>query len=119
MQGFVFIFRQPRVLNEAERMELATKARAWAQRYNHAGHSLDPRMLGAEKEYHGASGSTVLGINPVTALLFLEAKDLQEAADIAALHPGIEYGATVEVRPWARPAGAGLPAVDGGLASSQ
>jgi hypothetical protein len=40
---------------------------------------------------------------PITALLFLEAHDLNEAVQIAESHPALRYGANVEVRPWAPP----------------
>jgi hypothetical protein len=41
---------------------------------------------------------------PITALLFLEARDLAEAAKVAEAHPANHFGASVEVRPWASPA---------------
>ena len=45
-----------------------------------------------------------------TALLFLEARDLSEAAEVAEAHPAIRYGSEVEVRPWAPPVPIGAPA---------
>ncbi len=46
---------------------------------------------------------------PITALLFLEARDLAEATTVAEEHPAVNYGANVEVRPWAPPTPAAPP----------
>lgn len=107
MNTFVIIFRQgPRHLDEAEKQRRAGETGVWALRYNSAGHKLDPRILGPEIEHRGPV-TTPLGKSDswtVTALLFLEARDLKEAAQVAESHPALRYGASVEVRPWSVPA---------------
>jgi hypothetical protein len=40
---------------------------------------------------------------PVTALLFLDARDLDEATAIAASHPAKDYNVAMEIRSWAPP----------------
>ena len=40
---------------------------------------------------------------PVTALLFLDARDLDEATTIAASHPAKDYNVAMEVRPRSTP----------------
>ncbi|MET0405591.1 MAG: hypothetical protein ABW123_24445, partial [Cystobacter sp.] len=65
-------------------------------------------ILAPEVARPGADGTgpgTAVDPWPVTALLFLEARDLSEAAELARTHPGTHFGASVEVRPWS-PAGA-------------
>jgi hypothetical protein len=107
MNTFVIIFRQgPRTLTPADIQQRTQQTSVWARRQNDAGHKLDPHILTPARERRGAGMGDVTGIDtwPITALLFLEAHDLAEAAEVAAEHPAIDYGANVEVRPWAPPA---------------
>lgn len=107
MKTFVLLFRQPaaRPRTEAERQHLAAEMGPWARRQNDAGHQLDPRILAPEKTQRGPQppADNTNDAWPVTALMFLEAHDLNEATAIAESHPGLRYGAAVEVRPWAPP----------------
>lgn len=108
MKQFVILFRQgSRPLTEAELKERTEETRAWARDQNAAGHKLDPRILAPEGHRIGADGSsgplpaTEAGL--ITALLFLEARDLAQALEVARAHPATRWGASVEVRPWAPP----------------
>lgn len=108
MKQFVIIFRQgPGQLTEADLKQRAEETRAWAQRQNAAGHKLDPHILAPESHWLGPNGASgpapVTGAGPITALLFLEARDLAQAVDVARAHPALRYGATTEIRPWAAP----------------
>ncbi len=40
---------------------------------------------------------------PVTALLFLDAVDLDQATALAVSHPAKDYNVAMEVRPWSVP----------------
>jgi len=103
MKTFVIIFRQgPRQLTESDRQRRAEETVGWARAQNAAGHKLDPRILAPEGEHRGSGNATNDGW-PVTALLFLEARDLSEATQVAEAHPAIRYGSAVEVRPWTPP----------------
>jgi hypothetical protein len=103
MKTFVIIFRQgPRQLTESDKQRRAEETVAWARAQNVAGHKLDPRILAPESEHRGSSDAGNDGW-PVTALLFFEARDLNEATRVAEAHPAIRYGSEVEVRPWAPP----------------
>lgn len=108
MPTFALIFRQPGgPLGEADVRKRSQETRAWAQPLNAAGHKLVPHILAAEGRWIGAGGRDgppPAEGGPLTALLFLEARDLDEAERIARAHPGVRYGASVEVRPWAPPA---------------
>ncbi len=91
MDSFVILFRQADPAPTAdEKQRITAETIAWARLQNEAGHRLDPRILG--------------GTGEITALLFLEARDLSEASTIAASHPAARYGAQVEVRSWGPPA---------------
>lgn len=103
MKTFVIIFRQgPQQLTESDKQRRAEETVAWARAQNAAGHKLDPRILAPESERRG-SGKSASDGQPVTALLFLEARDLTEATQVAEAHPALHYGSEVEVRPWAQP----------------
>jgi hypothetical protein len=107
MKTFVIIFRQgPQQLTEADKQRRAQETTAWAKAQNAGGHKLDPRILAPESEHRG-SGNSASDEQPITALLFLEARDLSEATQVAEAHPALHYGSEVEVRPWAPPAPVG------------
>jgi hypothetical protein len=107
MKTFVIIFRQgSQQLTEADKERRAQETTAWAKAQNAAGHKLDPRILAPESEHRGSANSAS-DERPITALLFLEARDLSEATQVAEAHPALRYGSEVEVRPWAPPARVG------------
>ncbi len=106
MKTFVIIFRQgPQLLTDADKQRRAEETATWARRQNGAGHKLDPHILAPESAHRGPenSAATPADLWTITALLFLEAHDLSEAAQVAESHPALRYGASVEVRPWAAP----------------
>jgi len=105
MQTFVIIFRQaPPPPTAEERQQRANGIVEWAQRVNAAGHKLDPRILTPESARRGQKGSAAeIGEWPVTALLFFEARDLDQATEIAETHPALHLRASVEVRAWNPP----------------
>lgn len=108
MQPYVIIFYQgAQPPTEEERKNGAAATRVWAATQNAAGHTLEPRILGPERQWVHPDGSvgpmpTTEG-SPITALLFLQANDITQAVAVARTHPALHYGAGVEVRPWASP----------------
>lgn len=106
MNTFVIIFRRrlPALASD-ERQRLNDETAAWAK--TQTDHELEPRLLSGERAFFGPDGAAGHdGEGILSALLFLEARDLGEASNIAQSHPGIRYGFNVEVRPWARPGAA-------------
>lgn len=106
MKTFVILFRQsPRELTPADLAARQREVSAWAARVNADGHQLEPRILepATVRPAPGPSGAGE-GAWPLTALLFLHAADLDEAARVAASHPAVQFGASVEVRAWQAPA---------------
>jgi hypothetical protein len=100
-QTFVIIFRQgPPVPDDVERQITAEETRPWAQQQNTAGYKLDPCILAPEALHRGTQDSPSW---PIGALLFLEARDLEQAAQVAASHPALRHRAAAEVRPWTPP----------------
>lgn len=103
MHTYVIIFRQsPREFTAADLAQRQADVQAWAAGANAAGHKLEPRILAPDVV--PATAGAGEGAWPLTALLFLEAKNLEEAARVAAGHPAVRYGASLEVRPWNPPA---------------
>lgn len=106
MKTFVIIFRQrPPAPTPEERQRASADVVAWAEQLNAAGHKLDPRILAPDSAVRGEEGAVSLPAAdwPVTALLFLDAADLDEATRIAQAHPALRNRAVVEVRPWHPP----------------
>lgn len=104
MNDYVILFRRERgPLDAAEQAELADAIAQWAAEHNAAGHALAPHLLGSEAAHVGAA---IAAAPTVTALLMLRARDLDEAARVAARHPGAALGFSLEVRPWAAPGAA-------------
>ena len=106
MKPFVIIFRQgPPALTDADKHRRNQETAAWARGQNSAGHQLDPHILAPESAHRGpeSSAATPSEVWPITALLFLKAPDLNEAAHVAESHPALRYGVSVEVRPCGPP----------------
>lgn len=114
-QTFVFIFRQAAGLSADDRRRRAEETSAWARIQNQRGHHLEPRILEPEVAFRGTGDSATIGgaAAPITALLFLQAADIGEAAVIAESHPGVTYGASVEIRRWAPPVPVSSDAAEG------
>ena len=115
MNTYVILFRQgPRPLTDDEIQRRAQETSVWARSVTAAGHTLDPRILAAESRLcPPASETAAPATGPaVIALLFLEARDLDEATRVAETHPGRRYGSTLEVRPWTAPVRLAQPQPD-------
>jgi hypothetical protein len=119
MKTFVIIFSSGSGdISDPEKQKRAAETSVWAKRHLAAGHKLDPRILAPEAAHLDIRGAEhhrpLPGAWPLTALLFLEAEDLQQAVSIAESHPGYRYGTIhLEVRPWGSP----IPAIAAQLGS--
>src|SRR3954467_1224420 len=108
MNQFVILFRQgPFNLTEIVKAHRQAAISLWAREQNARGHRLEPRSLAPSFTRPGieVSGDDY-GQWPVTALLFLAARPLDEATAIAASHPAKDYNVAMEVRPWSAPVAA-------------
>lgn len=103
MKQFVLIFRQgSKKLSPEERSKLSLEIRAWAKQWIQEGYSFDPRAL-SQESFWITPDNAGNGERPVTNLLFLTAKDFDDAVRIAKTHPGARYGTEIEIRAWAPP----------------
>jgi hypothetical protein len=105
MKQFVILFRQgPYKFTEIAKAHRQAAISLWAREQNARGHRLEPRSLMPSITRPGVEFTgDEYGKWPVTALLFLDARDLDEATAIAATHPAKDYNVAMEVRPWAMP----------------
>jgi hypothetical protein len=108
MKQFVFIFRQNRQSAPTVTPEEASRRReeikAWAKQRIEEGSKFDPRELGHESFVIAPeSDNDATGEKSIGNLLFLQAKDFDEAVKIAKTHPGARFGTHIEVREWAAP----------------
>lgn len=97
---YVILFTPVRPVSEADRHRITELTAPWVREQAALDRGLEPRILGAERAHRGAELS---GTAPLSALLFLRAGTLEEAAEVAASHPAVQFGYHVEVRPWAPP----------------
>ncbi|HVU18605.1 MAG TPA: hypothetical protein VHD32_17005 [Candidatus Didemnitutus sp.] len=105
MKTFVIAFRRTSPpLADDVRLRLNQETAAWAR--SHSNFDLDPRILGRERAVFNAPADQPDKSAGLSALLFLEAPDLASAGQVAAAHPGLRYGFSVEVRSWTKPVAA-------------
>lgn len=106
MNKFVLLFRQgPLSPTDADKARRQAAIGAWARAATAAGCKLEPRSLAPESARPGLAAATeAVGTWPLTALVFLEARDFAEAVSLAAAHPAKDFNTSVEVRPWSPPA---------------
>jgi hypothetical protein len=107
MKQFVLIFRQGNggQISPEERAKRSAEILTWARKWIGEGYSFDPRQLGQESyriapDGEGDDGSERNVVN----LLFLTAKDFDDAVRVAKTHPGVHFGTHIEVRAWTSPA---------------
>lgn len=102
MKSYVIIFRQgPFTFTDEVNARRQREIVAWAVKHNAAGHRLEPRAVEPDMRRPGVAAATEgSGQWPIVALVFLEARDIDEAAAIAEDHPAKHYNVSTEVRPW-------------------
>jgi hypothetical protein len=106
MKQFVILFRQgPCLLTDAAKARRQAAISLWAREQNARGHRLEPRSLAPSFTREAIEVTDdESGRWPVSALLFVTARDLAEATALAASHPAKQYNAAVEVTAWPAPA---------------
>jgi hypothetical protein len=108
MKHYALIFRNTRTLAPEELEQRKLEIAGWVKRVADIGIMLDPRALGETAATFSAEGNEIIshqGSSDPTFrnLVFFDSPSRDQAADIARIHPGLRYGATVEVREWTSP----------------
>jgi hypothetical protein len=110
MKHYAMIFYPTRTLTPEELQQREVEIAAWAKQITGMGITLDPRSFGETAanlssqrgevvSNKGSSGSTFSNI------VFFDSPSRDQAINIARMHPGLHYGAAVEVREWTSPLG--------------
>jgi hypothetical protein len=108
MKHFALIFRQgSRALSEEELRRRAEEIKVWAAHAVAEGWKPEPHSLDKESYRVAPEGETASvqtnGEGSILAILFVEARDFNDAVTIAKSHPGTHYGSSIEVREWTAP----------------
>ena len=110
MKHYALIFHvsSTHTLTPQQRQQRQTEITAWAQQVAAMGVALDPRALGDTAANLSLEGDKIVdhqeSSDPTFRnLVFFDSPSTDQAIQIARLHPGLHYGATVEVREWTDP----------------
>lgn len=98
---FAIVFFAGAALCEEDAQQMRSETKLWAKTTNAAGRHLQPHMFGDEQCVLGDKAA--MG-NAPSAVLFLQARDLADAVEVARQHPALRFGYAVQVRPWSNPA---------------
>jgi hypothetical protein len=108
MKHYALIFHATRTLTPEEQKQRAVDIAGWVKKVTHMGITLDPRNFGDTLATFALEDSKVVSRNgssgpkPAT-IVFFDSPSSEQAVDIARIHPGLNYGVTVEVREWTSP----------------
>ena len=110
MKHYVLIFHSTRTLSPEEIKHRGVDIAAWVKQVTDMGVTLDPRSLEETLANFSADGDQIVsreGSSDPTFrnLVFFDSASSEQAVTIARTHPGLRYGATVEVREWTSPRG--------------
>jgi hypothetical protein len=108
MQHYALIFHATRTLTPEEQKQRAIDIAAWVKKVTDMGITLDPRNFGETVANFAEDESKLVSRNgssdpQFVTIVFFDAPNKDQAAEIARIHPGLHYGVTVEVREWASP----------------
>jgi len=105
---YALIFRSSRALTTEELKQRQVEIATWVKHVTDTGITLDPRSLGEMIAVLSAEGGKVISHSEVmdsalSTMVFFDAPDKDQAVNIAQIHPGLQYGVSVEVREWTSP----------------
>ena len=108
MKHYALLFRSTRTLTAEELKQRTLDIAGWVKLVTDMGITLDPRNFGATEGHFSTKGNEVIsreesGDSALTTVVFFDASSQDQAIDIARMHPGLQYGVTVELREWTSP----------------
>ena len=108
MKHYALIFHSTRTFAHEELKQRAVDIAAWVKKVTDMGITLDPRNFGDTLAAFVMEDSKVVSRNGSSGpkhatIVFFDSPSSEQAVDIARIHPGLHYGATVEVREWTSP----------------
>ena len=102
MKHYALIFYPSRTLTPEELTQRQVEILEWAKNVTSMGVDLDPRSFGSPLARLAASGNGGTGTSFANIVFFNSASE-EQVMQIAKTHPGLRYGATIEVREWTPP----------------
>jgi hypothetical protein len=108
MTHYALLFHFARALTPEELKQRALDIGVWVQHVTALGITLDPRNFEAPEATFTLQGNHVVAHSApadpsLTNIVFFDAESKEQALNIARIHPGLEYGATLELREWLSP----------------
>jgi hypothetical protein len=109
MHHYVMIFRTTRPPTAEEQQARIPAIQHWVAEVTSMGIQLDPRNLGGTiANLSQVDGSIISHTDPtdrsLATLVYFDAPDNAKALEVARIHPGPRWGATLELREWSAPA---------------
>jgi hypothetical protein len=101
-QHYALFFYPGRTLTPEQLAQREVAIAAWVKQVTDLGIWLDPRSLGETAATFSGEAASNNTAKPGT-IVFFDAPTKEQALEIAKAHPGLQYGVTVEVRPWTSP----------------
>jgi hypothetical protein len=108
MKHYALIFHATRTFTPEEQKQRAVDIAGWVKKVTDMRITLDPRNFRDTLATFALEDSKVVSRNgssgpkPAT-IVFFDSPSSEQAVDIARIHPGLNYGVTVEVREWSSP----------------
>lgn len=109
MKHYAMIFYPSRALTPEELKQRQEEILNWANDVTAKGIHLDPRSFVAPVARLSLSNGEVVSANDkedsaFSNIVFFDSASQEQAVYVAETHPGLHYGARVEVRAWTSPA---------------
>lgn len=106
--ALIFHISSSRILTPKEHQQRQLEITAWAKQVTAMGVALDPRALGETEANFSLEENKIVSHQEPTDptfrnLVFFDSSSRDQALEIARTHPGLHYGATVELREWTDP----------------
>ena len=108
MKHYALIFYPSRTLTPEELTQRQVEILEWVKNVTSMGVDLDPRSFGSPLARLAPAGGEAASGNNATGtafanIVFFDSASEEQAMHIAKTHPGLRYGATIEVREWTPP----------------
>jgi hypothetical protein len=108
MKHYALIFHATRTLTPEEQKQRTVDIAGWVKKVTDMGITLDPRNFGDTLASFALEDNKVVSRNGSSgaksaSIVFFDSPRSEQAVDIARIHPGLNYGVTVEVQEWTSP----------------
>lgn len=108
MKHYAMIFRSTRTLTADELQRRAIEIQDWVKQVRNEGITLDPRIFGETVSCLFIDNGNITERSApedpaLLTVVYFDAQSHEQALSVARIHPGLRYGAAIEVREWTAP----------------